>query len=86
MISAIYEKNSHLSTKRKTENSKNTLELKAKIITAELILLHNKFAFVSINEASSIVHFVCQRNYAQVLISKIDMNNVNTRFDFTFQK
>ena len=86
MLSAIYEKSSHLSTKRKTENSKNTLQLKAKIITVELILLYNKFAFVSIDEASSIVHSVSQRHYAQVLISKIDINNVNTGFDLTFQK
>ena len=86
MLSAIYEKSSHLSTKRKTENSKNTLQLKAKIITVELILLYNKFAFVSIDEVSSIVHSVSQRHYAQVLISKIDINNVNTGFDLTFQK
>ena len=41
MISAINE-NSHLSTKLKTEKSKNTLKLKGKIITEELPMLHNK--------------------------------------------
>ena len=41
MILAINE-NSHLSTKLTTENSKNTLKLKGKIITKELQMLHNK--------------------------------------------
>ena len=41
MISAINE-NSHLSTKLKTEKSKNKLKLKGKTITEELPMLHNK--------------------------------------------
>ena len=41
MILAINE-NSQFSTKLTTENSKNTLKLKGKIITKELQMLHNK--------------------------------------------
>ena len=77
VISEIDEKPAIYQPKEK-QNSKNTLELRDKIITEELLLLHNKFVFVPIDKASSYVHFVCQRQFAQVLISEVGLNNVNT--------
>ena len=58
-----------------TENSKNTLGLKEKIITEELKLLRNKFVIisskdvVSSDKASGNVAFVRQRHSAQILIN-----------------
>ena len=40
-------------------------------------MLHNKFVVVPIDKASNNVAFVCQRNYAQVFINNIGLNNVD---------
>ena len=52
--------------------------LRDKTTTEGLKLLHNKFVVVPIDEAGSIVAFVFQRHYAQVLFKKLVLDNVNT--------
>ena len=46
-------------------------------MTDDFKMLHNKFVVVPIDKASSNVVFICQRHYAQVLISERGLNNVN---------
>ena len=45
------------------------------MITQKLKILRNKFVVASIDKTSGNV--VCQGDYAQVLISKLGLNNVN---------
>ena len=40
-------------------------------------MVHSKFAVVSIDKISSHVAFVCQEDYAQVLIKEVGLNNFN---------
>ena len=71
MISAIDGKIIHLLTKVTIEKSKNTFRLKDEIITEELKMKHGKFVVITNDKAGSNVGFVCQRHYAQVLITLI---------------
>lgn len=66
VILTIDETFSHLSTKITTENSKNTLELRDKIFTEKLKMLHKKFVVFQIVKASGNVAFVFQRHYTQI--------------------
>ena len=40
-------------------------------------MLHNKFVVILNGKASGNVSFVCQKNYAQVLINELDLNNIS---------
>ena len=73
----LIKKTCHLSTKLTTENSENTFKLKDKIITEQLIILHNKCVATLIEKASGNVAFVYQRLYTQVLIYELGLTNVN---------
>ena len=75
--SAIDKKVSQISDKLITKKSRNTLRLKDKIVTEELKILLHRFVVVPINKASGNVSFVCQRYYAQVLISELGLNGFN---------
>ena len=40
-------------------------------------MLHNKFVAILNGKASGNVSIVCQKNYAQVLINELDLNNIS---------
>ena len=75
MISAMIEKITHLLSKLTAE--KNTLKLKAKIITERFKMPYNSFVIVAIDKTVGKIIFICQTPYVQVLINEIGLKNIN---------
>ena len=73
-MAAIDEK---ISTKLTTENTKNRLGLWDNLITEELKMLHKKFFVASTDKVSGNVAFVSQKDYDQVLINELNLNDVS---------